>query len=112
MSAPSPPPYAPQYPAYYPPMTAEGILTKRNVWSANAIGLVAIYVALLISFASGDAIAEGFARFLAASGALLGSALSLAAALGSKRTTDMQNLGLFLWSGFLWVAATFVIGLI
>jgi hypothetical protein len=88
----------------------ENALTKRAVWLVNAFGLVLIYFGFLIHV-SGLAGVSGAARFFAFSGALLGALVSTAAALGSRRTTDMQNLGLFLWAGFLIVSATWLIAL-
>ncbi len=97
---PYPPPY--QGPVYYPPMNLEGFLTKRNLWVLNAVGLLGIFIGFLI-YLSGtrDTNFRAFAAFMAFAGGLLGIVSSLAGALGSKRTTDMQNLGLLIWAGFL-----------
>jgi len=87
---------------YYPPMTIEGLLTKRNVWILNAIGLLGVYIGFLIYLTrTSDVNFLNFAAFLAFSGGLLGVLASLAGALGSRRTTDMQNVGLLIWAGFL-----------
>ena len=95
-------PMPPQYPGgmYYPPQL-EGMLTRRNVFAVNALGLLGIYLGILFALASTDINVRGLAHFLVISGGLLGAIASLAGALGSKRTTDMQNLGLLVWAGFL-----------
>ena len=97
MSQPMPPPY----PGQYYPMSMEGMLTRRNVFALNAIGLLAIWIGALIAIWSGDINARGLARFLVISGGVLGTLASTAGALGSKRTSDMQNLGLLIWAGLL-----------
>ena len=97
MSQPMPPPY----PGQYYPMSMEGMLTRRNVFALNAIGLITIWIGALIAIGSGDINARGLARILAISGGVLGSMASTAGALGSKRTSDMQNLGLLIWAGLL-----------
>jgi hypothetical protein len=97
---------------YYMPMSPEGLLQKRTLWIANVIGLLALWFAVVIRTVSGDASIRGFAQFLVATGAFLGAGASLAGALGSKRTTDMQNLGLLLWAGTLLVASSFYLGLV
>lgn len=112
MGAPTPPPYPPPYPGTYIAVTPEGLLTKRNLWAVNAIALLMIWLAVLIRLWAGDPAVRGFAQFLVATAVLIGSGLSLAGALGSKRTTDMQNLGLFLWSGFLIVGAAFLVPIV
>jgi len=85
---------------YYPP-PIEGMLTRRNVFALNALGLIAIYLAILFRLASSDLNVRGLAHFLAISGGMLGALASLAGGLGSKRTSDMQNLGLLVWAGVL-----------
>ncbi len=97
MSQPMPPPY----PGQYYPMSMEGMITRRNVFALNAIGLIAIWIAALIANGTGDINALGLARILAISGGVLGALGSTAGALGSKRTSDMQNLGLLIWAGLL-----------
>ncbi len=95
-------PAPPQYPGgMYYPQQLEGMLTKRNVFFLNGIGLLAVWLAAIIGLASGDINARGLARFLAISGGTIGAMASLAGALGSKRTSDMQNLGLLVWAGLL-----------
>ena len=86
---------------YYPPMTPEHFLSRRNVWALNAIGLAAIWVAFVMRLLSRDLSVLAGARFLVFTGGLLAVFVSTMAALGSKRTSDMQNVGLFIWSGFL-----------
>lgn len=106
MGQPMPPPYPGQ--AYYP-QPLEGMLTRRNVFGVNAIALVAIWFGVIFTLASKDVNVLGLARFLAISGGTLGAVASLAGALGSKRTTDMQNLGLLVWAGFLLTFAVTVL---
>ncbi len=93
-----PPPYPGQ--AYYP-MSMEGMLTRRNVFALNAIGLLAVWLGALFAIASMDVNVRGLAAFLAISGGVLGAVSSLAGALGSKRTSDLQNVGLLVWAGLL-----------
>ena len=100
----------PQYPgAPYYQMGTENLLKKRYVLAVNAVALLALWLAGLIVILSGDLNARGFARFLTISGGLVGAFGSVAGALGSKRTSDMQNLGLLVWAGLL---LSFTIGLL
>ena len=90
----------PQYPgAPYYPMATENLLKKRYVLGLNAVALLALWLAGIIVILSSDLNARGFARFLTISGGLVGAFGSVAGALGSKRTSDMQNLGLLVWGG-------------
>ena len=67
----------PQYPgAPYYPMATENLLKKRYVLALNALGLLALWLAAIIVIWTSDR-----------------------NALGSKRTSDMQNLGLLVWGG-------------
>jgi hypothetical protein len=91
----------PQYPGSYYPQQMEGMLTRRNVFAVNAFALLLIYVGVLFRLASTDIYVRGFAHFLVISGGMLGAVVSLAGALGSKRTSEMQNVGLFVWAGLL-----------
>lgn len=106
------PPYPPQYPGpvYYPPINLESFLTKRTIWVLNALGLLAIYIGFLIDLSgTRDINFLNFARFIIFSGGLFAVVSSLAGALGSRRTTDMQNLGLLVWAGLLaWITFTMV----
>src|SRR2546428_13490445 len=95
MSQPMPPPY----PGQYYPMSMEGMITRRNVFAINAIGLLAIWIGALIAIWSGDINARGLARFLVISGGVLGTLASTAGALGSQRAPGMQNPGLLIWAG-------------
>jgi len=100
----------PQYPgAPYYPLATENLLKKRYVLALNAVALLAIWLAAMIAILSSDLNARGFARFLTISGGLVGAFGSLVGALGSKRTTDMQNLGLLVWAGLL---LSFTIGVL
>src|SRR5713101_8002804 len=87
------PPQYPGAPLY--PMAPENLLKKRYVLALNAVALLAIWLAAMIAILSSDLNARGFARFLTISGGLVGAFGSIAGALGSKRTSDMQKLGLF-----------------
>jgi hypothetical protein len=98
MAGPPPPPYGGQ--SYYP-RPIEGYLTHRNVFALNALGLAAIYLGELVRLAGSDTSARGFAHFLVLTGGMLAAFGSVMGALGSKRTTDMQNLGLLIWAGLL-----------
>ena len=97
MGSQPPPPYGGT--PYYPPI--EGMLTRRNVFALNVLGLLGIYLAILLRLVSGEVTLRGLAHFLTISGAMLAALASLAGGLGSKRTTDMQNLGLLIWAGVL-----------
>ena len=95
-------PMPPQYPGpmyYAQPM--ENMLTRRNLFLANGLGLLALWIAGLIAAFSGDLNALNLARFLAISGAMIGAGASVAGAIQSKQTTDLQNVGLFVWAGLL-----------
>ncbi len=85
---------------YYQPMSPENILSRRNVWFVNVLGLGMIWLAFILRLVSDDVNLLKFDIFLVISGAVLVGLTNVAAALGSKKTTDMQNLGLFIWSGF------------
>ncbi len=102
------PPQQPYPGMYYMPMSPDQVLSRRTVWILNAFGLAIIWVGFLIWLSgSRDATFLAFARFIVFSGGTLGALISTAAALGSRRTTDMQNLGLFVWAGILlFTAAT------
>jgi hypothetical protein len=91
---------------YYPPMTLDHWLTRRNVWAVNAIGLLLIWIGFLIRLSNVDSVARPFAAFIIFTGGILGVVASTAGALGSKKTSDMQNLGLLIWAGFLFVVVT------
>ncbi len=87
---------------YYQPMAPEHLLSHRNVWFVNAAALVLIWIGLLLRLLNtGDANLLHGAWFFVVTGALLGALASTAGALGSKKTTDMQNLGLLVYAGFL-----------
>jgi len=108
-----PPPGYPQGPVYYPPMNIEGFLTKKMIWAANAVGLILVYLGFLMWLAGiRDAAVIGFERFLVFTGGFLGAAASVTGALGSKKTTDTQNLGLFVWAGFFLLIALFAVVLL
>ncbi|HII40975.1 MAG TPA: hypothetical protein HA326_07150 [Thermoplasmata archaeon] len=104
------PPPQPYPGMYYQPMAPEHWLSRRNVWTVNALGLVMIWLGMLFRLLStADTTVLAAARFFVISGALVGALASTAGALGSKKTTDMQNLGLLVWAGFLISLAGFVL---
>src|SRR5574340_267101 len=99
-----------QYPGmYYQPMTLESQLTHRNVFFANALGLLMIWFAYILRIVSTDPNLLKLDVFLVITGALLAALANVAAALASKKTSDMQNVGLFIWSGFLVTAAAYLL---
>ncbi len=107
------PPPQPYPGMYYQPMSLEGQLTRRNVFFANALGLGMIWLALILRLVSSDPNLIKFDVFLVVTGAIVAALANIAGALASKRTTDMQNLGLFIWSGALALfAAALLSGLI
>jgi hypothetical protein len=77
------------------------MLTRRNVFALNALGLLGIWVGLLIRLGVNDVTGRGIGHFLVISGGILGALASLAGGLGSKRTSDLQNVGLLVWAGLL-----------
>ena len=99
-------PMQPQYPgAMYYPQMMEGMITRRNVFAANGLGLLAMYFGALLALASQDLNVLGLAHFLVLSGGFFAAFGSVAGALGSKKTTDMQNLGLMVWAGLVLFAS-------
>ncbi len=98
------PPPQPYPGVYYQPMmmTPEHWLSRRNVWTINALGLVMIWLGMLFRLINtADTTVRAAAWFFVITGALIAALASTAGALGSKKTTDMQNLGLLVWAGFL-----------
>src|SRR2546428_13496634 len=94
MSQPMPPPY----PGQYYPMSMEGMITRRNVFAINAIGLLAIWIGALIAIWSGDINARGLARFLVISGGVLGTLASTAGRPRSARRPGPRQRGLPIWA--------------
>src|SRR5574337_48801 len=78
---------------YYQPMSPENMLSRRNIWFMNVLGLGLIWLAFILRIVSSDINVIKLDVFLVVTGAVLAALSNLAAALGSKRTTDMQNLG-------------------
>ena len=104
------PPPAPYPGMYYQPMNPEHYLTHRNVWAASAIGLFLMWLGFLVALTrSTDLNVIAFEGFLIITGGMMGAFVSTAAALGSRKTTDMQNQGLFIWAGFLLVASALLL---
>ncbi len=98
---------------YYQPLAPEHFLTRRNVWLLNAVGLAAMWIGFLVYLTrTTDPNIIGFGRFLIFSGGVLGALASTAGGLGSKRTSDMQNLGLLIWGGLLLLVAAAGAGLL
>jgi len=97
-SPPSPPTYG--GPMYYP-QPIEGFLSRRNVFALNALGLAAIYLAILLRLAAGDITSRNLEHLMVITGGMFAAFVSIMGALGSKRTSDMQNIGLFVWAGLL-----------
>jgi len=96
----------PPYPgAMYYPQSMEGMLTRRNVFAANAVGLAGMYLGALLALASADRNVLGLAHFLVISGGFLAALASLLGALGGKKTTDLQNVGLMIWAGLVLIAS-------
>ena len=98
------PPPQPYPGVYYQPMamTPEHWLTRRNVWTINALGLVMIWLGMLFHLINtADTTLRAAAWFFVVTGALIAALASTAGAVGSKKTTDMQNFGLLVWAGFL-----------
>src|SRR2546427_12650712 len=90
----------PQYPgAPYYPMATENLLKKRYVLGLNAVALLALWLAGIIGILSGDLNARALARVLTISGGHVGAFGTVAGALGSKTTPDMQNLGRLVCAG-------------
>src|SRR5437899_4106668 len=97
-SPPGPPTYG--GPMYYP-QPIEGMLTRRNVFALNALGLIGIYLGVLFRLATSDLNVRWLAHFLVISGGMLGALASLAGGLGSKRTSDLQNIHPLVWAALL-----------
>ena len=104
------PPPQPYPGMYYQPMSLEGQLTRRNVFFANALGLAMIWLAFILRLVSTDPNLLKFDVFLIITGALVAALANIAGALASKRTTDMQNLGLFIWTAGLVLFAAALLG--
>ena len=105
---PPPQPYPGMY--YQPMMTLDSYLTHRNIWGANALGLLLIWIGFLIRL-SGVSGFGAAASFLIFTGGLFAVLVSTAGALAGKKMTDMQNLGLLIWSGILLlVVSTITLG--
>jgi hypothetical protein len=100
MARPAPPPPSYGGAPSYPPQV-EAMLTRRIVFGLNAIGLLGIWAGLLIRVGANDVNGRGIGHFLVISGGILAALVSLAGGLGSKRTTDLQNVGLLVWAGLL-----------
>jgi hypothetical protein len=89
-------------------MAAEGdvgeVLGKRVLALFISIGVLILWIGLILA-ALGDRTVGGFGRILGFTGALFAFVVALAGALGSKRTSDFQNLGLLIIAAALIVAS-------
>ncbi len=104
------PPPQPYPGMYYQPMAPEHLLSHRNLWFGNAAALAIIWIGLLLRLLNtADLTLLHASWFFAVTGALLGAMVSTAGALGSKKTTDLQNIGLFVWAGCLALLAGFTL---
>jgi hypothetical protein len=105
-SGPMPPPQP--YPGmYYARMPLDNFLTRRNVFVLNAFGLLFMWIGFLIGLYANptDSGMHSFARLLIITFGFLGVIGSVAGALGSKKTSDSQSLGLLVWAGLLLIGA-------
>lgn len=94
------PPPQPYPGMYYQPMAPEHLLSHRNLFFANAAGLFLIWLGLLIHLINPrDVTLQAGGWFFVVTGGLLSALASMAGALWSKKTTDLQNIGLFIWAG-------------
>jgi len=91
--------------AYGPARPVETYLSKRMVFALNAVGLAGWWLGGVFAAFSRDANVLNLARFLIVTGGAFAAFFSIGGALGSKRTTDMQNIGLLVWAGLV-LAAT------
>src|SRR3989442_2172482 len=83
--------------AYGPARPVESYLSKRMVFALNAVGVFGWWLGGVLAAFSRDANVLNLARFLVVSGGAMAAFFSVGGALGSKRTTDMQNIGLLVW---------------
>ncbi len=90
--------------AYGPARQVESYLSKRMVFALNAVGLFGWWLGGVLAAFSRDANVLNLARFLVVSGGAMAAFFSVGGALGSKRTTDMQNIGLLVWAGLVLTA--------
>lgn len=103
------PPPQPYPGMYYQPMAPENLLSRRNVWFVNAFGLALIWIGYVFRLVSRtDPNVQSAAIFLVITGGILGALASSAGALGSKKTSDLQNVALFVWGGLLLLAVAFM----
>jgi len=90
--------------AYGPARPVESYLSKRMVFALNAVGVFGWWLGGILAAFSRDANVLNLARFLVVSGGAMAAFFSVGGALGSKRTTDMQNIGLLVWAGLILTA--------
>ncbi len=88
-------------------MSLDNFLTRRNVFFLNAIALLFMWIGFVIGIVASptDTGFHSLARFLIITFGFLGVVGSVAGALGSKKTSDSQTLGLFVWGGLLLIGA-------
>lgn len=83
------------------------LLGKKVIFFLAAVALLLLWIGWLFEALAPNGATHQFGVFLAASAALAGSVVALAGALGSRRTTQQQNLGLLvLASALLLLAGT------
>jgi hypothetical protein len=91
---------------YYAPMPLDNFLSRRNLFYLNALGLGAVWIGFLIGILANptDTGMHSLARFVIITFGFLAVAGSVGGALGSKKTSDTQTMGLFIWAGLLLIS--------
>lgn len=90
-------------PSYYPPHPpAEGLLTKKGIWVLLVVGTFFMWVGWVISIYgnAADRDVMRFAQLVFVSGGLWNVLSAVAGALGSRKTSDWQNVGLLVLAAF------------
>jgi hypothetical protein len=103
------------YPGPYgagPARPVESYMSKRMVFALNAVGIAGWWLGGLLAAFSRDPNVLNLARFLVVTGGAFAAFFSVGGALGSKRTTDMQNIGLLVWAGLVLAATVSLLGFI
>jgi hypothetical protein len=103
-------PKQPPYPgAYGPARPVESYLSKRMIFALNGVGVFGWWLGGVLAAFSRDPNVLNLARFLVVSGGALAAFFSIGGALGSKRSTDLQNLGLLVWAGLVLTATVLLL---